>query len=62
MALTKKPSKKDVNNFIENTSDIKNSSNKKRVQFTHTIDPNVLEKIDLKASFGSKVEVWLAPR
>lgn len=49
MALTKKPSKKDVNNFIENTSDIKNSSSKKRVQFTHTIDPNVLEKIDLKA-------------
>lgn len=48
MALTKKPSKKDVNNFIENTSDIKNSSSKKRVQFTHTIDPNVLEKLILR--------------
>jgi len=52
MALTKKPSKIGIDEFIENTTDIQANAKqapKKRIQFTHTIDPLILERVDQKA-------------
>ncbi|MBS7829366.1 hypothetical protein J7554_09550 [Wohlfahrtiimonas chitiniclastica] len=52
MALTKKPSKIDIDGFIGNTTDIQANAKpipKKRIQFTHTIDPLILDRVDQKA-------------
>lgn len=77
MAIGKKATKKDVEQFIENTADkqvTKKAQDKiKRVQFSHTTTPEMLEQIDAKAaeigltraglvnlfiSMGLKRELW----